>query len=74
MKDKTSRREFLRNATLAAVTIPGLFQGGARTAHAMNGSSTDAPRESKTKMKRIAIEEHWAPPTGRAPVTSSPLE
>jgi 2,3-dihydroxybenzoate decarboxylase len=74
MKDKNGRREFLRNAALAAVTIPGLFQGGPRTAHAMNGSSTDAQRESKAKMKRIAIEEHWAPPTGKAPVTSSAID
>jgi len=70
MKDKTGRREFLRNAALAAVTIPGLFQGGPRTAHAMNGSSTDAPRESRAKIKRICVEEHWVPFTGKKPVLS----
>ncbi len=68
MKDKSGRREFLRNAALAAVTIPGLFQGESRNAHAVNGSSTDAPRESKGKTKRIAVEEHWAPQTGERPV------
>ncbi|HME42857.1 MAG TPA: amidohydrolase family protein [Syntrophorhabdales bacterium] len=68
MKDKTSRREFLRNAALTAAALPVLFQGGSRTAQAMNGSSTDAPRDIKAKTKRIAVEEHWIFPAGKVPV------
>ncbi len=68
MKDKNSRREFLRNAALAAATFPALFQVRSRTGHAMNESSADAPREIKAKAKRICVEEHWMLPTGKAPV------
>lgn len=59
MKGKNGRREFLRNAALAAATLPALFQGGSRTGHAMNGPSADAPKEIKAKAKRICFEEHW---------------
>jgi len=59
MKDETSRREFLGRAALAALILPGVFQGGVKMGHAMNGSSTGAPKEGRTKMKRICIEEHW---------------
>jgi len=72
MKDKNGRREFLRNAALAAVTFPALFQGGARAGHAMNGSSTDAPTEIKAKTKRICVEEHWVLPRGKASVVPPP--
>jgi len=44
MKDETNRREFLGRAALAALTLPGVFQGGVEMGHAMGGSSTGAPK------------------------------
>jgi 2,3-dihydroxybenzoate decarboxylase len=67
MEEKINRREFLRKAGVAALTVPAILHRASENGHAMNGSSPDAPRESKAKVKRIAIEEHWMFPTGKAP-------
>jgi 2,3-dihydroxybenzoate decarboxylase len=71
MEEKIGRREFLRKAGVAALTVPAILHRTSEHGHATDGSSTDAPRESKAKVKRIAIEEHWAPPTGKVPVLPS---
>jgi 2,3-dihydroxybenzoate decarboxylase len=62
-KNKIGRREFLGKATLAGLTLPVMLQGGMKTGHAKSDqSSTTGPREieTKMKMKRICIEEHWS--------------
>jgi hypothetical protein len=60
MKDKMDRREFLGRATIGALAVPAVLQGGLSIGQAANKSSKDVPKEVKTKMKRICIEEHWA--------------
>jgi hypothetical protein len=54
------RRKFLGCATMGALAVPAVLQGGLNTCQAANKSSKDVPKEVKTKMKRICIEEHWA--------------
>jgi len=62
MEDGTSRREFLRKAVLAGLTIPAVLQGGLETGYAANGPATGATKNGRMKMKRICIEEHWRSP------------
>ncbi len=62
-KNEIGRREFLGKATLAALTVPVMLQGGMKTGHAKNdpSSTTGAKeREAKMKINRICIEEHWS--------------
>ena len=67
MEERIGRREFLRKAGVAALTLSAILHRTSENSHAMNGSSTDAPRESKGKTRRIAVEEHWMPQTGKPP-------
>lgn len=59
MKDIMGRREFLGKATLSALTVPAVMEGGLKIGHAASKKSTDASKQGKTKMKRICVEEHW---------------
>jgi hypothetical protein len=66
MKDEKGRRDFLRKAA-AAFTFPAVFQWGSKTAYALEGSSTGGPKAGKAKVKKICVDEHWAPKTGEPP-------
>ena len=68
MKDRIDRREFLRKAGVAALTVPAILNRTTRDSHAANGSSTSVSQGSTTKKKRIAVEEHWMLQTGKPPV------
>jgi hypothetical protein len=65
MEKRIGKREFLRKAGVAALTVSALLHRTSEDSHAMNGSSTDTRRESKAKTKRVAVEEHWMVPTGK---------
>jgi nitrous oxide reductase len=58
-KDRIGRREFLSRATLAALTLPAVLQGGSKTGHAQSEqSATAVPEKGETKIKKIGTEEH----------------
>jgi len=43
MKDKMGRREFLGRATIGALAVPAVLQGGVSTGQPANNSSKDVP-------------------------------
>ena len=62
MKEKAAmgRREFMGKAALAALAVPIVLEAGTKSGHAVEGASTVVAEKTGSKVKRIAIEEHWA--------------
>ena len=61
MNDKIGRREFLEKATLAALAVPVVLEGGLKQGRAIAQTTTEM-KGSGAKMKKICIEEHWRTP------------
>jgi 2,3-dihydroxybenzoate decarboxylase len=59
-KSRMGRREFIGKAALVALAVPAVLKAGSKESVAESGPSASPPTAAKPKMKKIAIEEHWA--------------
>jgi len=59
-QQRMGRREFLGKAAAAAVLVPAVLNAGLGNAGAQGQISPKADEKSGTRVKKIAIEEHWA--------------
>jgi 2,3-dihydroxybenzoate decarboxylase len=63
MKQMIGRREFFGKAPVAAVALSPLVKSdGLMREFAASEEPATAPAKSKSKTKKIGIEEHWTPP------------
>jgi 2,3-dihydroxybenzoate decarboxylase len=59
-KQGMDRREFLGKAALVAAVVPAVLGGGAGKAGAQDRPPAGLGDKTKSKMWKIAVEEHWA--------------
>ncbi|PKN63748.1 MAG: amidohydrolase [Deltaproteobacteria bacterium HGW-Deltaproteobacteria-15] len=57
---RMGRREFLGKAAVAAMMVPAVLGAGSGNIGAQGQASGDVGDKARAKIKKIAIEEHWA--------------